>query len=86
MHCQPRYGLALSIVMLVTAVVVIQQPRARTRIGQHYKLNGLGVLEMTWLLGRNKGAIAAELAQSPEPTRVNLRKRGKHLRNPYRDI
>ncbi|GJE93642.1 hypothetical protein PsYK624_098020 [Phanerochaete sordida] len=82
----PWYGLALSVVMLITAVAVIQQPKARTRIGKHYKLNGLGVLEMTWLLGRNKGVVAVDLAQNPEPTLVSLRKRGKHLRNPYRDI
>ena len=73
----------LSIVMLVTASIVIQQPRPHTKDGRHHKLDGLGVLEMTWLLGRDERDIAGDLAEVREPTLENLRKRGKHLVNPY---
>lgn len=79
----PWWGLLLSIVMLCTAIVVIQQPKARTKTGTHHELDGLGVLEMTWLLGRDERDVAGEVAEVREPSLQNLRKRGKHLLNPY---
>ncbi|GJE93639.1 hypothetical protein PsYK624_097990 [Phanerochaete sordida] len=79
----PWESLVLSIIMLCTAAIVIQQPRARTKTGRHHKLNGLGVLEMTWLLGRDERDVAGEIAEVREPSLQNLRQRGKHLTNPY---
>ncbi|GJE93647.1 hypothetical protein PsYK624_098070 [Phanerochaete sordida] len=77
------YGLALSTVMLATAGVLIWQPKTRPKKGEHYRLEGLGVLQMTWLLGRDAAGVAVDLARDPEPTLKNLRKRGKELKNPY---
>ncbi|KIP01733.1 hypothetical protein PHLGIDRAFT_505159 [Phlebiopsis gigantea 11061_1 CR5-6] len=77
------FALAASSVMLVMATILVRQPKPYNRAHRHYRLYALGVLEMTWLLGRDHRRTAEQLAVEEEPVLGNLRKRGKNLINPY---
>ena len=72
--------------MLAMAIILVRQPKAHNSAGRHYRLYALGVLELTWLLGRDSDHTARQLAVEEEPVLGNLRKRGKAFTNPYCDL
>ncbi|GJE92163.1 hypothetical protein PsYK624_083160 [Phanerochaete sordida] len=75
-HWQPWLGTAISAMMLVLAVVLTRQP-ARDPHSRDPHVSGLGVLQLTWLLGRDATGIAQRTARLDEPTAANLREHGK---------
>ena len=59
---EPWLGAMTSIMMLFIAMVLTRQPWPRpNRHGPH--VDGLGVLELTWLLGRDQNGIARRVAE-----------------------
>ena len=49
---QPWLGLAVSVVMLIVAAIVTRQPLPGN-VATRAHVDGLGVLELTWLLGKD---------------------------------
>ena len=69
--------------MLAMAAILVRQPKPGNALQRHYRLYALGVLELTWLLGRDRHRAATQLALEKEPVPENLRRRGKQHMNPY---
>ena len=64
--------------MLFIAMILTRQPWPKSnRHGPH--VNGLGVMELTWLLGRDQAGIARRVAEIDDPTPDNLRSHGKTI-------
>lgn len=64
--------------MLFIALILTRQPWPKpNRHGPH--VNGLGVLELTWLLGRDQNRIVRRMAELDNPDPENLRSHGKTL-------
>ena len=72
---QPWLGLAISVMMWLIALIVTRPPMTM----QHSPIDGLGALELTWLLGKDP-TIASELAsKAKHPTGGHLRSLGKDI-------
>ena len=59
------------------AIILTLPPQTGGNTGNY--VDGLGVLELTWLLGRDKGGIAKRLAAVEDPALNNLRALGKEI-------
>ncbi|GJE92165.1 hypothetical protein PsYK624_083180 [Phanerochaete sordida] len=81
---QPWLGTAVSVMMLVLAVILTRQP-ARNPLGHEPHVSGLGVLQLTWLLGRDTTDIAKRTAELDDPTAENLREHGKTVEVEFAD-
>lgn len=72
--------------MMVVAVIMTRQPLPHN-IGRNVpRVSGLGVLELTWLLGAESSNTAKKLAEVEDPTPVNLREEGKKITVTFRDL
>ncbi|GJE92149.1 hypothetical protein PsYK624_083020 [Phanerochaete sordida] len=73
---QPWLGTAVAATMLVLAAALTRLP---ARHGTEAHVSGLGVLELTWLLGRDTTGIAERAATLAVPTGANLRRHGRGI-------
>ena len=64
--------------MMVLAIILTLPPKIDDNTGQR-SVDGLGVLELTWLLGRDPEGIAKRLAALNDPTPAHLRELGKGI-------
>lgn len=61
--------------MMLLIALILTRP---TMTAEHSSVDGLGALELTWLLGRDP-TIASKLAEATNPTGEVLRHLGKDI-------
>ncbi|KIP05637.1 hypothetical protein PHLGIDRAFT_145519 [Phlebiopsis gigantea 11061_1 CR5-6] len=69
----------VSLAMTVLAIVLTIPQKTKVHGSPGTRVDGLGVLELTWLLGRDKDGLADRLGEVENPTLVHLREAGKRI-------